>query len=518
MKRVWFLLFIGIFFVGCGSSSLNLTKEQYIKKNIEKSKEMQKKYSKWSDDEKIPLTIVAVGYVNPEIKKTKEYKRYKNVLNLLNKNSTALDSVLGFKLSDKFYPIKVVDFEKGDNLLKFNAAYDKRFDNKDVLTDILRPTNEHPSAEILFRINYNKLQNGVLQIEGYKTIKRKGKKRNSYYYYLVKNNYSKLNDKKQKEAVLQSISAAMQLSIPQYVSIDRKKLLAQRKPLKILTQLNNKKFEGKIYKAKNQLINSQTKEIFFTTPLTEEDLEILYKNKYVSFNNDSDLNKTQINEIITALNRKLLDPTLDSLFPNLISNISDDYIKVKKQTVVIYKKNLYDLDEILTSRGEPLRSFGYKLAYKNKNYLDDDIDNGYAFAVMDYAAKYDNPKFNNAYVQFKDYKVINILEKIPYYEAENLLTTKDIDTLHYVDGKFKTAYSKTSDMHLAWFFVPIGKCKLCKSDFYSVSLGWTITMNIVSIAFAGIGLGYYEVEFDPSKVKKTNFRKLELFKSEAIDE
>ena len=507
IKKFFYFLLIFLF-IGC-TNSTNLSKDTLIKK-VNKSNKIQKNYSKWNEAKKIPLKIVAIGYINPAIKKSIEYKRFINTLKLINKNTKILNKIVGFKITEKFYPIKVVDFEKDNNLLKFNAAYEKRFDDKEVLTDILRPTNEHPSAEILFRINYDKLKKGILQIEGYKTIKIKGKIRNSCYYYLINKDYKKLNDTEKKEAIINSIRAAIQLSIPSYISINTQN---NKKPIKILTQLNKTKFQGVIYKPKKlekwQKVN---KILLYTSPISKKDLNILYETKYIHFNKDSHINKNEIQELINSLNRSFLDPLLAAIAPNSIENLSNNYMQTKKGVILVYKKNYYNLNEILTSSKSPLHKNKYNLIYQNSKFTKQDIKNGFAFPVINYASKYQNPRFNKVFVQFKNYKVINITQNIIMSEqAKNLLKTKNIDTLFYKNRKFTNIYPYNVDGNFRILFIPniLGKCVMCNSQFYSID--WTLT-PIINLGI--ITLGSYAVKFDPSLIKRTNFRPLEQFKSE----
>nr|MBL0721072.1 hypothetical protein [Sulfurovaceae bacterium] len=167
-----------LLFAGCSSTQQNLTvnkeavekTKNKIEQSISSADDARELNSQWfyKRDSRVPLTVVNMAYTNPKIKDTVEYKRYVNILNTLNKNPKALDEILGVKISDKFFPIKVVDFDSSEeSLLKFTSSYKNRHSDKEILTDILRPDYEKPSAEILLRLDFDKLQDGVLSLEGY---------------------------------------------------------------------------------------------------------------------------------------------------------------------------------------------------------------------------------------------------------------------------------------------------------------------------------------------------------------
>ena len=253
IKLVIFLLFI----VGCQEANKVAPKTFLQKSNdiekinlkvsqgFDKAEDLKQSHSKWYDrEEKLPLTIIATAYINPEVLDTKEYKLYTGLVKKIAKNPKLLGDV-----SKKYSSVKYVNYLKNSEAKrKFIAAYKNRFNDKEVLTDILRPDNETPSQELLIRINYDELKKGNLTIEGYKTVKEKNKKRNSYYYVLRKVNYSKLSKEKQKEAIYDSLVTILQLSIPEYVSINRDKLIKKDKALRFLKANGDGTYTGEVWK------------------------------------------------------------------------------------------------------------------------------------------------------------------------------------------------------------------------------------------------------------------------------
>jgi len=54
---------------------------QKVKKAFDNAENLEAKHSKWYNrNEKLPLTIIAVAYINPKVKKTKEFYAYKKLI------------------------------------------------------------------------------------------------------------------------------------------------------------------------------------------------------------------------------------------------------------------------------------------------------------------------------------------------------------------------------------------------------------------------------------------------------
>lgn len=216
-------------------AKLNLTKntqaaqtiEDKILNAIDNNEDIRNSYSKWFDrKDKLPLTIIATGYIDPDTIDTKEYEEYINIIKKISKNPKLLDKYSNSKLSEKYSSIKFVEYDTNkDSKRKLNLAYTYKYKDKDKLSDGLRPDIEKPSQELLITLNYEELEKGNLTIEGYKTVKQKDKKRNSYYYTLRKIDYKKLSKEEKEKAIVNSILASLQLSIPDFVSIDRFKVI-----------------------------------------------------------------------------------------------------------------------------------------------------------------------------------------------------------------------------------------------------------------------------------------------------
>ena len=206
-KTILPLLTAILLLVGCQQTTNNLqtplkesvalqSQQQKVSQAFSNANDLQEQHSKWfSRNEKLPLTIIATAYLDPDATDTMEYKEYIKIIKSLTKDN----SILGKELNAKYSTIKFINFDTNENAMeKFNAAYEHRYSNKEKLSDILRPDIETPSQELLIRLNLEELNKGNLTIEGYKTVKQKNKKRNSYYYTLRKTNYKNLNAKQKK--------------------------------------------------------------------------------------------------------------------------------------------------------------------------------------------------------------------------------------------------------------------------------------------------------------------------------
>ncbi|MDA7817897.1 hypothetical protein N9A28_06870 [Sulfurimonas sp.] len=220
-----------------------------VAKAFENAPTLHVNNSKWFDRvEKLPLTIITTAYIDNEATKTKEYKIYKQLIKKIEKDITILDKLSGKKISDRYSSVEFIDYSKSEYAKeKFNSSYTNRYEEKSTLTDVLRPDVEKPSQELLIRLNYKELKKGNLTIEGYKTVKQKDRPRNSYYYTLRKENYNKLSNTEQKQAIANSILATLELSIPEYTSVDRKELVKGGEVHRFITPNEQETYTGTVY-------------------------------------------------------------------------------------------------------------------------------------------------------------------------------------------------------------------------------------------------------------------------------
>jgi hypothetical protein len=273
MQKLIPLVLIALLFIGCQpqTSSSNIIKnskassaqQTKVAKAFSDAESLHTSHSKWFErSEKLPLTIIATAYIDNDVLKTKEYRIYRSIIKQIQKDITILDKLSGKDISSKYSSIKFVDYHKSsDAKAKFNAAYNNRYSDKEKLTDILRPDVEKPSQELLIRLNLEELKKGNLTIEGYKTVKQANKTRNSFYYTLRKTAYSKLNKKEKKQAIADSIIATLELSIPEYISVDRKKLVNTGEVYRFVTPLTSDTTKSTVwlYESNNEVAKLENK-------------------------------------------------------------------------------------------------------------------------------------------------------------------------------------------------------------------------------------------------------------------
>ena len=235
--QYFFSIFIFFFLLGCATSNLT---------SIQHKTSIQEKYSKWFDrEEKLPLTIVAVGFDDPKTRSTYEYKALKKMINAIAHDRSLLPDSIALK----YTTIDFKDFSTSNYAKKkFNVIFSNKQIPKETLNDILRPDKEKPSAELFIFLDQKQLQNGDLLLQGYKTIKQQSKLRNSALYSLRKKRYGLLPLKEKKKVLYNSILTLLTLSIPDYKVIDTKKFLENQEYLQLITPLDKKKYHFELWK------------------------------------------------------------------------------------------------------------------------------------------------------------------------------------------------------------------------------------------------------------------------------
>jgi hypothetical protein len=225
-------------------------KEDRLAKAIENADALKAMHSSWETlTQPVPLTIVATAYIDNAAKTAPEFDAYKKLLQKISEDPSLLDSFSERSISARYSGISVIDYDRSAlHRARFNAAYTHRLDAKEKLTDVLRPDIETSSAELLIRLNYEELRKGNLTIEGYKTIKEAGKERNSHYFTLRKTGYDRLNKEAKNQAIINSLLAALELSIPEYMAIDRKNLIKQGETFRMITDNPDGTATGRVYK------------------------------------------------------------------------------------------------------------------------------------------------------------------------------------------------------------------------------------------------------------------------------
>ena len=516
MKKYIVLSVLILFFIGCASSSgPKKLRQKQINKKVEREikKEESGDYVKWWDREKpIPLKIVAVAYTDEEIKETDDYRMLKGVVESFNELIRGRD--VEDEIKDRFSSIEVIDFDSSEEYRnKFNAALEYKLSDKDSLIAALKPSLN--SAELLIAIDYNELKKGNLVVEGYKSINI-DEKRNGYFYTLKKYNYSNLTETGKKRAMYNAVVALLELSIPSYIAIDTDKL-AQKGKLKVLNQYADDKYELSIYEPKHSY--NKTKQILYVSPLTSNDILVLHKSGYISFDDDT-LTTSQIRELMGVLNRKFLadDEVLMASYPDVVMKHSGTNIEYIENTLVTYKETKYDIEDILSTSvlSEDEKMF-WKI-YSNKNFIEDDIDTGFVFKLASYLAKNPYTSFNNVYIEVKDDRVLRIFDGyVTSSDVLKRLRKNGIDTFLYQNGRFRNIYNKNVGKCMKFLFYPV-EDDVCNSKFYGFCYGiGCLFADTVALASV-VGIGSHAVIYKDSYLdeyrKSVGVRNFTLFKSQ----
>ncbi|RLA82378.1 MAG: hypothetical protein DRG78_07345 [Epsilonproteobacteria bacterium] len=538
------IVLILFLFVGCSNQPTtpkNITTQEKVNLAFKNAEDLQDSYSSWDNaQEKLPLTIIAIAYMDPDITDTKEYQEYLTMIKKIQKDIKYLDEIAGTNLSNKYSSIKFIDFEESEDAQnRFNIAYQYRHKDKITLTDALRPDREKSSAELLIRLNLEELQKGNLTIEGYKTVKEEDKKRNSYYYTLRKDNYAQLNKSEQKEVITNSFLAILEMSIPNYVSINSTNLLNNDDGVRILTSSAEKTYNGEhwIYLKENDMsVHSKEPIIIYTQSLSKKDINILNKKKYTNISLDDDIEIESINQLSNTINMKYVDPFLAVPLKELYKDKMSSSSKDKDGVFIVEKENMIDPDEIYLSSNFNKDDHGYTLMQEFSNIPKND----FGFSAFRYYTSFKVPQsidLINPKIYFDDNKVIYI-----GYDNSELNKNDTLEITDYNSGNIKLDKKKYGSHYCNYglslskmLFTDIGNpvvrpgtsykgentpknSRVCGSNFYSASV-WNIlltpiggiAMSVVSLGpVVPIGLDYDQGKFSQF-IKDSQYQDLKTF-------
>ncbi|MDA7817982.1 hypothetical protein N9A28_07315 [Sulfurimonas sp.] len=324
-----------------------LANSQEIEDAFTNSQKISETHSKWfNKTEKLELTIIGPVYRNPIEKSSIAFKKMSSFLSKMAKDPTILDKLSGLNISSKYSKIKHIPFKLASKEdAEFTSIYESRLKNKSYLSTMLRKLdnsgNDKASQTLAIWINPEDLKSNIYTLEGFKTVKSSLKDRNSAYYNLSKQN----SNGKNNEDIIHAIISALQIEIPEYIAIDRKKMLKEDEEFRVITDNNDGSATGKVYKYNiqveieklikekdktqdsrklleiDQQIKSvrsskqwreyETKQILYTEPINQETINVLYKNSYISKAYIFDkLTPSQAKEINLSLKNSLPDTLL----------------------------------------------------------------------------------------------------------------------------------------------------------------------------------------------------------------
>ena len=178
--------------------------------------------SPWADIDQANLTLIGPIYQTGFEKKSAATKALRNVLNYIQSNPANIDQLSGRSLSNQFSQIKLNEFVLGDNDFSyipaiFNVGYGDEAALNAVFNVALPATRQ---AEIGFYIDSQAWLKGMVSLQGYKTIKAKGKDRNSTWFH-YKLDVSDQGNKAKVDALLRMGLYAIGSDIREFASIDR---------------------------------------------------------------------------------------------------------------------------------------------------------------------------------------------------------------------------------------------------------------------------------------------------------
>ncbi|MDA7817987.1 hypothetical protein N9A28_07340 [Sulfurimonas sp.] len=363
MIKSLFIVIVGAFIAGCSALSpfpeVNKIKgAEYKNAKISKpsnykevqnafktSKLTHESYSRWYDrKEKLELTIVGPVYKNPSEKESEAYTKLNSFLKKL--SPELLEKLGENELASRYSKINYVPYKLGSKEdTKFEAVYANKLESKDKISDILQNINSQgvdtPEQSLAIWINPKDLKNNIYTLEGYKAVKTTTKKRNSYYYQLSKQNSKGVED----ENILNAVLAILKLSIPEYVSIDRKDMLKNGETFRIITDNDEGGTTGEVYKLEADRDISElkrlkiktkdveklaeidkeikavkeskkwreyeTKQLIYTSAVSQNTINTLFRHKYISqAYSHNTLDITQAKEVGEPIHMSLVDPFL----------------------------------------------------------------------------------------------------------------------------------------------------------------------------------------------------------------
>ncbi|MDA7816722.1 hypothetical protein N9A28_00865 [Sulfurimonas sp.] len=358
--------------------------------------------SRWFQDaEQLELTIIGPVYKNPIEKQSESYKKLFSLLKKIANDKTLLDKLSGSDISQRYSKINYIPYKLGSKEdTSFSAVYEHRLDSKDKLTQTLQQLDANGKDKVgqtlAIWINPQDLKNNIYTLEGYKSVKNSTKNRNSAYYHLSKQQSNGTDN----QDIVNALLATLQLSIPEYVAIDRKDMLKQGETFRIITDNPDGTATGKVYKFdiesevdklkeqkskttdQNQIAKLdkqikevkaskawreyETKQLLYTTPVSQEDIDILNRYRYIKTTNKfNQLITTDANEISKALHYALPDPFLMVTFEQYRVMLNELGIYVGDITQLMkayYLKGVNKVDM------ENSRDLGY-LKYLAKSFI-----------------------------------------------------------------------------------------------------------------------------------------------------
>ena len=220
------LLGLSVLLVACNTVEKQPIKEANVFDQLEqkvKQAQMAKQTSSpWGNAKGVNIELVGPIYQTGFEKKAAATKALSKVLSYIKQNPRQLDQMMKRPLKQQFSNIEVAEFVLGENDFSyipaiFNVGYGDEAAMNAVFDVALSPTTQ---AQMGFYIDVNAWKNGIVNLQGYKTIKLKGADRNSTWFNYTLDVAGEGN-KAKLDALLRMSLYAMGSDIREFASIDR---------------------------------------------------------------------------------------------------------------------------------------------------------------------------------------------------------------------------------------------------------------------------------------------------------
>lgn len=193
-----------------------------LEQKVKQAQVARETRSPWLQAKNTSLNMVGPIYQTGFEKNAKATKALRNVLNYIQANPNKLEQLTLSPLNDQFSEIRHSEFELGENQFSYvPAIFNVGYGDEAALNAVFNVAliSQH-SAEIGFYVDAQAWQNGVVRLQGYKTIKTKGKDRNSTWFHYTQN-VNGQDNKAKVDALLRMSLYAIGSDIREFASIDR---------------------------------------------------------------------------------------------------------------------------------------------------------------------------------------------------------------------------------------------------------------------------------------------------------
>lgn len=342
---------IGINLSGCKESQVKpvektkkLTIFERLDRDFAEANLRKAKASKWHAGARqaLPLTLIGPVFEHPNEKQHQSYKLLSFVLRQLASKPQGLDQIFEPGFSQRYSQVNYQAFNLGsDQTDKIAAAFSHAYRNEVTLNAIF-DTIEQNGLEIAISIDQKSLNQQQLRLQGYKTVLEPGFDRNTVFFEL---NAGKIAEGKKEllEQLYRAVAAALALSIPEYASIDRQKVLDRSKN-RYVSEFSGSKTYGHIYnnrikvleKEKQQQLTELDKEKVISDTLAATSTAFSIDGNRIAYSTKKkQINKVHVGSASNFEQRKLLlqSSTWDGWTHSLLFNRTGDLFVINNNAI-----------------------------------------------------------------------------------------------------------------------------------------------------------------------------------------